>query len=254
MDRLIEIPALLPFLLVLARVGGFFAFIPLPGGKNGPGAARIAFSLGFTLALYPKWPALDAPASLAWLVAAMASEAALGVAVGLAVACLAEAFLMTAQIVGLQPGYGYASTIDPTTQVDATVLLVVAQLIAGLLFFALGLDREVLRVFARNLDRRPPGGFTVTLPAAAAMAHLTAGIFSAGVRLALPVVALLGLVDVALALVGRLHAQLQLVVLAFPIKMLAALGLLAALAVLFPRMYAAGARSVMGAVERLAGN
>ena len=42
-------------------------------------------------------------------------------------------------------------------------------------------------------------------------------------RLALPVVALLLMVDVALALLGRLNQQLQLLALAFPAKMLTAL-------------------------------
>jgi flagellar biosynthetic protein FliR len=244
----------LPFLLVLARVGGFFAFVPLPGGKAGPDAARVALTLGFTLALFPQWPAAGAQVSLSWFVAALLSEAALGVTVGVAVACLAETLLMTAQVVGLQAGYGYASTIDPTTQADAGVLLVVAQLIAGLLFFAAGLDREVLRVFARSLESHPAGTFLVTRQASAAVIHLTSAIFTLGVRLALPVVALLALVDVALALAGRLHAQLPMVTLAFPTKMLVALGLLAALAGLFPRIYAEAARQAMGAVARIAGN
>jgi len=39
--------------------------------------------------------------------------------------------------------------------------------------------------------------------------HTCAAIFSVGVRLALPVVALLILVDIALPLMGRLNAQLQ---------------------------------------------
>ncbi len=244
----------LPFLLVLARVGGFFAFVPLPGGKAGPDAARVALTLGFTLALFPQWPALGAPLSLSRLTAAVAGEAALGMTVGVAVACLAETLLITAQVVGLQAGYGYASTIDPATQADATVLLVVAQLIAGLLFFALGLDREILRVFARSLEAHPAGTFMVARPVAATVVRLTAGIFTSGVRLALPVAALLALVDVALALAGRLHAQLPLVTLAFPAKMLVALGLLAAMAALFPRIYAEGARDVLGAVSRMAGS
>jgi len=245
---------LLSFLLVLARISSFFAFIPLPGGKNGPVAARIVLSLGFTLALYPQWPALAGETSMGWIAASVAGEAALGMTVGLAVACLAEALLMTAQIIGLQAGYGYASTIDPTTQADATVLLLLAQLIAGLLFFSLGFDREILRVFARSLESHPPGSFAVTQPAAKAITGLMSGIFSAGLRLALPVVALLALVDLALALVGRVHSQLQLVMLAFPAKMLVALGMLAALAVFFPRLYGAAARQVLETVERLVGN
>jgi flagellar biosynthetic protein FliR len=211
-------------------------------------------SVGFTLALFPEWPTLSGEPGLGWLLAALTAEAALGITVGLAVACLAEILLMAMQIVGLQAGYGYASTIDPTTQADATVLLVLAQLTGGLLFFATGLDREILRAFARSLESFPAGTFAVTRPAAEGMARLTSGIFSSAIRLALPVVALLTMVDLALALVGRLNGQLQMMLLAFPVKMLAALGMLAVLAALIPRVYGAGARQVLSAVARLAGN
>ena len=71
---------------------------------------------------------------------------------------------------------------------------------------------------------------------AEAMIHLGSSLFSVGVRLALPVVALLMMVDVALALMGRLNAQLQLLSLAFPAKMLVALLVLAWTAPLYPRV------------------
>jgi flagellar biosynthetic protein FliR len=61
-------------------------------------------------------------------------------------------------------------------------------------------------------------------------------LFSAGVRLALPITALLILVDFALALLSRLNAQLQLISLAFPIKILVALAMLAWMAPLFARI------------------
>jgi len=243
---------LLPFLLALTRMSGFFAFLPLPGGKDGAGTARLVFSLGFTIALFRQWPAFPGVPTLGSLTAALVSEAALGVTLGLAVACLAEALIMAMQIVSLQAGYGYASTIDPTTQVDAGVLLVLAQLTAGLLFFALGLDRQMLGLLARSLESRPLG--VLAPEGAGALARLTGGIFSCGIRLALPVVALLVLVDLSLALVGKLNAQLQLVLLAFPVKMLAAQGFLAALAVLVPRLYGAGARQVLAWAAHLAGS
>jgi len=245
---------LISFLVVLSRVAGFFTFIPLPGGKPGPDAARVMLSLGFTMALYSQWPPVPSHPALSWCAAAVASEAVLGIAVGLAVACLAETFLMMAQVAGLQAGYGYASTIDPTTQADATVLLVVAQLVAGMLFFALGVDREILRVLARSLELHPPGWFTVSPASGASIVRLASGIFSGGVRLALPIVALLTLVDLALALIGRLNAQLQLVTLAFPVKMLVALGVFAAVAALYPRVYAAGMREAVSLAARLAGS
>jgi len=245
---------LIGFVLVLSRVSGFFAFIPLPGGKPGPDAVRVVLSLSFTLALYGQWPRVAADVSFGWCLAALLSEAALGVALGLLVACLTETFLMMAQVAGMQAGYGYASTIDPTTQADATVMLVVMQLIAGMFFFAMGMDREILRVLARSLEMHPPGWYTPSAASGEAVIHIASGIFSGAVRLALPVVALLTLVDLALALIGRLNAQLQLVSLAFPAKMLVALCVLAAVAALYPRAYAAGMREAIRLAAHLAGS
>jgi flagellar biosynthetic protein FliR len=77
--------------------------------------------------------------------------------------------------------------------------------------------------------------------------------FSLGLRVALPVVALLLLIDVALALLGRMQQQLQLLSLAFPIKMMAALGLLTAIAPLLPKLFSAAASHTISALWRLAG-
>jgi len=152
------------------------------------------------------------------------------------VAIVLEAFTMAAQVLGLQAGYGYASTIDPNTQADSGILLVLSQLMAGMMFFALGLDREILRLFARSLDKVPVGTYIFGPASAEALIRLGSSLFSTGVRLALPVVALLVMVDVALALLGRLNSQLQLLSLAFPAKMLTALLVLSWVASLFPRI------------------
>ena len=58
----LSVGTLYAFLLVLARVGGALVFVPLPGVKSAPQAARVALALGFTLALSARWPAVDAEA------------------------------------------------------------------------------------------------------------------------------------------------------------------------------------------------
>jgi flagellar biosynthesis protein FliR len=130
---------------------------------------------------------------------------------------------------------------------------VFAQLMAGMLFFAMGFDREVLRLFSQTLDRIPPGGYTPGAAAAAPIIRLGGVLFAAGVRLALPVVALLLMVDVALALLGRINQQLQLLSLAFPLKMLVALAVLAWTAALFPRVLAALTGEALAAARRSLG-
>jgi flagellar biosynthetic protein FliR len=228
---------LFAFLLVLARVAGALSMVPLPGFKSSPEVVRAALAVGFTFALFGQWPAVDAdgitPAKLAgWVMA----EAAIGLAIGVCTAIVLESFTMAAQVLGLQAGYAYASTIDPNSQADSGILVVLAQLMGGMFFFTLGLDRDVFRLLAESLGRIPAGTFAFGPGSAEPLIRLGSSLFSIGVRLALPVVALLILVDVALALLGRLNAQLQLLTLAFPAKMLTALLVLSWIAALFPRL------------------
>jgi flagellar biosynthetic protein FliR len=252
-DNLTLSPALLyAFLLALARVGGALVFVPVPGAKGAAEPVRTAFALGLTMALFSRWPAIDAGgvtvgALAAWVLA----EAALGIAIGVSIAIVLESFSLAAQILGLQAGYAYASTIDPATEADSGILLVLAQLFAGLLFFALGLDREMLRLFALSFDRIPAGAWGPSALSADVLIRLGGSLFSIGLRLALPVVALLVMVDVAFALLGRLNQQLQLLSLAFPAKMLAALGVLAVAASVFPRVMNEFAAQGWAAVARM---
>jgi flagellar biosynthetic protein FliR len=242
------------FLLVLARVGGALVFVPLPGASSVLAPARAILVVAFTLALVSRWPVLAGPTpGLGVLMCWLAAEAALGLAIGVAVAIVLEAFTLGAQVMGLQAGYAYASTIDPNTEADSGILLVFVQLVAGLLFFALGLDRQVLRLFAVSLERIPPGRFAPGAAHAEALIRLGVNLFTFGVRLALPVVGLLILLDVALALVGRLHQQLQLLSLAFPLKMLTALLVLGWIAALLPRLMLQLAGVVWTALPRVLG-
>ncbi|HEY7388324.1 MAG TPA: flagellar biosynthetic protein FliR [Bryobacteraceae bacterium] len=233
----LSLGTLYAFLLVLARVSGAFVFVPFPGANAAPAVARAVVAVGLTLALAGRWPAVDtAVVTPSQLTGWALVEAGVGIGIGLAMSMIVEVFVLSAQLLGLQAGYGYVSTIDPTTQADSGILLVFAQLFAGLLFFSTGLDRDILRLFAASLDRVPPGSYHFGLSSADSLIHLGGNLFTIALRLALPVIALMVMVDVALALLGRVNAQLQLLHLAFPAKMLIALLVLSWVAVLFPRI------------------
>ena len=253
-ELVLEPGMLYGFLLVLARVAGAFLFVPMPGFRTSPEAPRIVLALSLTMALFPAWPSVSISEPLlgrltGWLLA----EAAFGLTVGLAVAFLAEAFLVGAQILGLQAGYSYASTIDPSTEADSSVLQVLSQLAAALLFFSFGMERQIIRVFARSLEVYPAGAYVATLGSAEAIFRLGSGMFVTGFELAMPVLALLLLIEIALALLGRINSQLQLLILAFPAKMLAAIILLAAISPVVPVLYESAAQRTLRVLFRLTG-
>jgi flagellar biosynthesis protein FliR len=233
-ELVLSTSTLFGFLLTLTRVSGVFVFVPLPGLKTGFDMARVVLSFVLTMSLFPYWPQVQARSSIGLLAVWVLSEAALGIGIGLAVAFVTEAFGVAAQMMGLQAGYAYASTIDPNTQADSSVLVIFSQLAVGLLFFATGLNRQVLRIFAESLTAVPAGSFLLTRGMVEHLLSMGGNMFSTGVRLALPVVAVLIMVDISLALLGRINAHLQLLTVAFPIKMLLALSILGWVLLLMP--------------------
>jgi flagellar biosynthetic protein FliR len=242
------------FLLVLARVSGIFVFIPLPGFRTGPNAPKIVLALALTFALFPRWPRVEPiPASLIQVTGWVLAEAAIGLAAGLAVAFIIEGLYVAAQAISTQAGFSYAAMIDPNTEADSTVLVVMAQLVAGLLFFAMGLDRQLLAILARSLETHPPGSFAMTRSSVEALAALGSGAFATGLRLVLPVMTLLFLIDLVIGLLGRLNGQLQLIALAFPLKMIAALAALSLLILLVPKIYQQSAGVAFGALGKFLG-
>ncbi len=249
----IHISLLYSFLLVLARMAGIFTFLPLPGFKSGPDAAKIALAVTLTLALYARWPVIEPPSNMMQMAGWMIAEAGIGVAIGLAVSFLIEAVIMAAQAISTQAGFAFASTVDPNTEADSTVLILIAQLAAALLFFAMGLDRQLLSILARSLETHPPGTITSSRASAEALVTLGSGIFSTGVRLALPLIALLFLIDLSIGLLGRLNAQLQLIALAFPAKMLASVAALSVLVLLIPQVFQQSAGAVFEVLRKFLG-
>ncbi len=247
----ISAATLIAFVLVLSRMIGVFVFVPMPFKDTGPSVSRIVLALGCTIALYACWPMLNASQiTLPSMVALMFSDAALGAAIGLMVSFLSEAFTVGAQSLALQAGYGYASIVDPTTQADSDVMAVLAQLLAGLLFFTAGLHRFLIKIFADSLLSYPPGTFALTQDLAREVVRVGSGIFSFGLRLALPIVGLLLMTEITLALLGRINSQLHLGMHAFPVKMMLTLVALASILAVTPHLYSAYAEEVLSSIRR----
>jgi flagellar biosynthesis protein FliR len=247
-DPLFSYATLFGFLFTLARISGVFAFLPLAAFKAAPEASRIVLSLALTIMLRAEWKTpVGAETTLGRIVSGLAGEAGLGLAIGVALAIVFEVFQMAAQAVSLQAGLGYASTIDPSSGADSTVLLTIAQLTAALLFFASGADRLLVRALAESLRLAPPESFTVNKAWAVALIRFAAAIFSSGLRLAAPLIALLLLADASLAILGRVQQQLHLISLTMPLKLGATMLVLSATVALQPGFF----ESLMTAWARL---
>ena len=153
-DSLLTESTLFGFLYMLARISGVFAFLPLAAFRATPDAPKIVLSLALTLMLRPQWKSIPpGTMSIGGTVAGLAGEAALGIAIGVSLAIVFEVFQMAAQAVSLTAGFGYVSTIDPTSGADLAR--------CGEKF------RSLLACFgdAQRHGYLPPGHDQVTVPA-----------------------------------------------------------------------------------------
>ncbi len=244
----------LGFLLVGARVTGAFYFVPFPGREQTNRLAKGVLIIAITACLFRFWPAPDPHRPIIGLiVTGVLKEAAIGICLGLVVSLVTECFSFCFHMVGLQAGYTYASTIDPTSHADVTVLESVGHLAAGLLFFSTGLYRSVIQAFASSLEAHPAGTWTLGPNVVEPVIRLFQAMLSAGLRLALPVLASMVMIDLALALLGRVSSHLQLILLAFPVKMLASLALICCVVTILPSIFGELALRVLNEVRRLVG-
>jgi flagellar biosynthetic protein FliR len=127
--------------------------------------------------------------------------------------------------------------IDPTTQVDASILNVMVALLSSLLFFTFDLHLHLLRAWFASLAEWPLGSFSTRPVDALRMIQLGGLVFTTAVRLSFPVIALLLLIDLTLGLLNQINGRLQLLSLAFPAKIIGAVALLYPLLLTAPRLF-----------------
>jgi flagellar biosynthetic protein FliR len=218
--------ALAALLWPLARLLGFFGVAPVLGNRALPARAKIglAFALALTVAPLLSPPAVE-PFSARGLVL-LASEAALGMALGFAMRIAFAVVDLAGELVGLQMGLGFATFFDPQTSASGAVVAQLFGTIAALLFLALDGHLLMLSLLVESFHTLPPGA---SLPAASAfeIARWGAIVFSSGLALALPVVAALLIGNLALGALSRAVPQLGLFAIGFPLQLLAGLALLA---------------------------
>ncbi len=225
------------FLLTLTRVSATLVLMPLPGIQQASQYARIALILGSTLCLMPVWQIVAQTDAALGMVGAMIAETTLGLMIGLTITFLFETFQVAAQVISFQTGFGFASTFDPQSQADSNIFQVFSQMAIGLLFFSLGIHRQLLRLLAKSFTSLSLDTVHARELSFHLVLHLGSKMFVDGFKLALPVVTLLFLVDQGLGALTRLQSQLQVLTLAFPAKIVLSIFFLAAILVRWSELF-----------------
>lgn len=215
------------FLLPLFRILGLFASAPILSQRAVPLRLRIAVSLllaAIVAPLLPAAPSADLGAPSGWL--AVAGEATIGFAIGFVARAVLAAVEVAGEAIGLQMGLSFAGFFDP----DSGQLNAVSRLMNTLSLWAfVAINGPVLLVAAavRSFEVIPPATALGDWLGRMQPASLGAGLFELGIAIALPFMALLLFVNLALGIVSRIAPQLNIFAIGFPVTIGAGLVLLA---------------------------
>jgi flagellar biosynthetic protein FliR len=236
--------------LALVRVSGMVAFAPFFSSTALPLRSKAVFAGAVAYLLAPLVAALPR-AQISISLSALLGELAVGLVYGLVLALLNEMLLFAGQIAGLQFSFSLVNLLDPNSAIQTPLLGDLFQLMGTLVVLGAGLDRILLASMVRSFRAVPLGSYGLAPLTALGIVHAAGGVFLAAVELAAPVLAATMLVEVAVALLGKLSPQLPVMNLTVPLKTLTGFALLAGSLALWPRFIEARFAGLLDLAERL---
>jgi flagellar biosynthetic protein FliR len=209
--------------LVGVRLSGLMVFAPIFSSGAVSMRVKAAFLLALSALLAPVVAAF--PSARAELGAGpIAGELAVGLVFGFLLSMVEEMLSFAGQVLGFQFSFSLVNLLDPNSSIQTPLLGQMFSLLGTLTLIAAGLDRTLLAALLRTFRAAPVGGVAV------------------GAQL---------LVEVAVALLGKLSPQLPVLAITVPAKTMAGYAVLIGSLALWPRFVEARFAALLDAAGEL---
>ena len=208
------------FLWPLTRILGLISIAPLYGNVSVPATVKIGLGVMLSLIIAPTIPAVPAldPMSLAGVLI-LGQQFLIGIAMGLAMRVVFACMELAGELAGMTMGLGFATFFDPQSQGRSIAISQFLSLVTILLYLALNVHLSLLSALADSFTTMPISDAPMTGKLFEQITGWGAKIFTAGVQLALPIVAALLITNVGLGVLARSAPQLNLFGIGFPITL-----------------------------------
>ncbi|MCH8134627.1 MAG: flagellar biosynthetic protein FliR [Proteobacteria bacterium] len=203
------------------RIGALVMVMPVLGGVFVPARVRLMLALALTIVISPVLadsPPLDL-VSFPGLMIIM-REVLIGVAMGFVVQLTFDAIALGGQVISMSMGLGFALFVDRRHGVSTPVLGQLFLMLGMLLFLSLDGHLTMIRILADSFHILPITGDGLSYMAAGGLAQWAGQVFVVAVKIALPAITALVIVNLAFGVMSRAAPTLNLFAIGFPIAML----------------------------------
>ena len=206
-----------PFVRLLA----LFMTAPIFHDQAIPARAKIAFSLiGATLVAPLLPPEQYVPVSHPNALLLIGQQVLIGGAIGFSMRLIFTALELAGDLIGLQMGLSFAGFISPSTGEQTPLIGSFLSTIAALIFLAVNGHLLMIAGVIDSFNTLPIDPGLGSLPDFNALAHAGAEMFRLGLHIALPVLATMLILNLALGVLARVAPQLNIFAIGFPVTLL----------------------------------
>jgi flagellar biosynthetic protein FliR len=222
------------FFLVVVRVGAIVMSMPVFSSNSIPILFKIGLAFAISMALFT---ILDLePVAVSGHIfpftigvhifpftIGVIGEVMIGIIIGLSVRLIFAGIQLAGQLAGYQMGLAIANVMDPSSSEQFPILAQFNQLLAMLLVLATNAHHLFLRALAESYRLVPPFGFHFSNSVMQQVVDLGGNMFVIAIQVGAPVIAALLLSSVAFGLVARTVPQMNVFIVAMPLKIVVGL-------------------------------
>ena len=203
------------------RIGAFVMVMPVVAGSFVPLKVRLLLAIALTAVIAPVIPIVSTPEvlSVAGLVT-MTQEIAIGVCLGFLVQLVFDAIALGGQIIGMSMGLGFAVFIDRARGVNVPVIGQLFLILGMLVFLAMNGHLALIQLLAKSFHAWPLAVGSLTEPVLTELLAWTAQLFVFAIKIALPAITSILVVNLAFGTMSRAAPTLNLFAVGFPVAML----------------------------------
>jgi len=219
-------PALVTgFVLALVRASAWVMVSPPFSTRGIPARVKIGLAAALALAAAPHVAGGggELPLATGAFVGAVVTQVVMGVLLGFMTLVLFSAVQAAGSLIDLFAGYSIATVYDPLSDTSTAVFGRFYNLVALTLLFATGAHLLLVRGFLTSFDA-PALAMGDLGEVGRVLSHDLGVFFVAAVEIAVPVVAVLFMTEIALGLLARAAPQMNVFNLGFAARVVVALG------------------------------
>ncbi len=213
------------YMMVLMRISILLFMFPIFSSNAFPALLKAGFAMVLSLLLYTVVPVdlTRFPEDAASTGLMIGGEALIGMTLGLCLRIFLASIQLAGQIIGFQMGFAMINVIDPQTGANVSIMDQLGYWVGLVVFLLLNGHHVMISALVDSFVLVPLGVFMMPQPVLAKMMELMAHLFLLAVKIGAPVIAALMFVSVGFGLVAKFSPQMNVMIVAFPLKIVVGL-------------------------------